>query len=71
MHAHFHGASVKYFMERDELGECLSIRCKKLRAMFVFTFLLKGGLNHITFLCRFFLLDDAVSQVLLKIKFND
>ena len=33
-------------------GKCLSISFKNSRAMLVFTFLLKGGLYHITFRCR-------------------
>ena len=33
-------------------GKCLSISFKNSRAISVFTFLLKGGLYHITFRCR-------------------
>ena len=34
------------------LGKCLSIRWRKVFATFVFTFLLKGGLNQIIFRFR-------------------
>ncbi len=34
-------------------GKCLSIRHRKLRAMFVLTFLLNGGLNQMILRCLF------------------
>ena len=42
---------LKIWCNLCEGGKCLSISCKKSRPMFVLTFLLKGGLYHITFRC--------------------
>ena len=47
-----YGVSVETFRQFGPAGKDLSIRLINARPMLVLTFLLYGGLNHITFLCR-------------------
>ena len=51
--ADFDGVTVKNLVKGFAFGKCLSISRRKSRAMFERTFLLKGGLNQLMFLCRF------------------
>ena len=59
---------LKIWCNLCEGGKCLSISCKTFRPMFVLTFLLKGGLYHITFCCLAGLVELLLSRFGLYIK---
>ena len=53
------------------VGKCLSMSCRKSRAMFVFTDLLNGGLNQIMFLRHFRFVHEEVGVVVgLQVEYS-
>ena len=63
----FYIASVEILWNLWSRGKCLSIRLRKYLPIFVGTFLLKGGLNHIMFLFRCLLVLGLLLSLLLML----